>query len=69
VSGFLKKCQHLCQLEEQGEHQCGQRRSFDERRRQDHRAADIGRRFRLPRDRLDRLAANAADAAAARRSE
>src|SRR5437867_620534 len=52
----------LEQLEEQREHEGGERHAFDEGRRQDHGAADIARRLGLPRDRLDRLAADAADA-------
>ncbi len=35
---------------------------FDQRRRQDHSAPDIGRRLGLAGDRLDRLAADPADA-------
>jgi len=65
VLPFLQEQQqerHLRQLEQQREDERGQCRAFDERRGQDHRAADISRRFGLPRDRFDRLAADAADA-------
>src|SRR6266542_3030304 len=45
------------QLEQQREHQRRERRAFDERRRQNHRAADVGRCFGLPGGRGDRPAA------------
>src|SRR5690242_6892828 len=52
----------LDQLEEQGEHAGDQRHAFDERRGQNHRAADITRSLGLPGDRLGGPRADQADA-------
>src|SRR6184192_3226126 len=54
--------QHLEQLEQQGENERRETHAFDQRRSQDHGAADVARRFGLTRDRLHRLAADATDA-------
>src|SRR2546430_15618587 len=52
---------HLEQLEQQREHQRREAHAFDERGGQDHRPADVARCLGVPRDRLHRLAADAAD--------